>query len=171
MNNVVGSSRGRRELLERGRAQFEGLQVVCSGRVRAPAKDSGSNGIDDSHVSNNLPIAPRFTYPHRSCSDMSFRKSLHGFRDKAKEKLSKIRDGIDELSLQSDNSDLKSTTSSAAKLFLRTVKEASDAFPPLKSVAGGLCAILDNCEVQSTFVRLVRDAYSSHSERWSTSRR
>ena len=43
--------------------------------------------------------------------------------------------------------------SSAAKLFLRTVERASDAFPPLKSVAAGLCAILDNCEVRSTFVR------------------
>jgi len=70
-----------------------------------------------------------------------------------------------------DRSDWKRTTSSAAKLFLRTVKEVSDAFPPLKSVAGGLCAILDNCEVRSTFVCLIRDAYSSHSKQWSTNRR
>jgi len=46
-----------------------------------------------------------------------------------------------------DRSDWKHTASSAAKLFLRTVERASDAFPPLKSVAAGLCAILDNCEV------------------------
>jgi len=56
-------------------------------------------------------------------------------------------------------SDWKHTASSAAKLFLRTVERASDAFPPLKSVAAGLCAILDNCEVWSTFVRLIPDAY------------
>ena len=54
-----------------------------------------------------------------------------------------------------NKSDWKDTASSAAKLFLRTVERASDAFPPLKSVAAGLCAILDNCEVRATFVHLV----------------
>jgi len=42
---------------------------------------------------------------------------------------------------------LKSLASSTAKLFLRGVNESADAFPPLKSVAGGLCYILENCEV------------------------
>jgi len=116
---------------------------------------------------------------------MSFRESLSGFRKKAKEKLSKIGEKRDErpaaagsegfnpssLSSQSDKLDWKHTTSSAAKLFLRTVERASDAFPPLKSVAGGLCAILDNCEVRSTFVRLIRNVYSSRSKRWSTNGR
>ena len=46
-----------------------------------------------------------------------------------------------------DKEDWKHTASSAAKLLLRTVERTSDAFPPLKSVAAGLCAILDNCEV------------------------
>ena len=41
----------------------------------------------------------------------------------------------------------KSTASAAVKLFLRGVKESADAFPLLKSVVGGLCFILDNCEV------------------------
>ena len=41
----------------------------------------------------------------------------------------------------------KSTASATAKLILRTVNESSDAFPPLKSVVGGLCAILENSEV------------------------
>ena len=44
-------------------------------------------------------------------------------------------------------SDLGSLVASAAKLTLRGVREAADAFPPLKAVAGGLCFILDNCEV------------------------
>ena len=69
-----------------------------------------------------------------------------------------------------DKSDWKSATSSAAKLFLRTVERASDAFPPLKSVAAGLCAILDYCEVPSTFVRLIRDAHSFLSEQRSTTK-
>jgi len=34
-----------------------------------------------------------------------------------------------------------------AKLLLRGVRDSADAFGPLKSVAGGLCFILENCEV------------------------
>ena len=45
-------------------------------------------------------------------------------------------------------SDWKSTASATAKLFLRGVRDTADAFGPLKSVAGGLCFILDNCEVR-----------------------
>jgi len=41
----------------------------------------------------------------------------------------------------------KSTASSTAKLLLRGVRDSADAFGPLKSVAGGLCFILENCEV------------------------
>ena len=48
-----------------------------------------------------------------------------------------------------NKSNLKSTASATAKLILRGVSDAADAFGPLKSVAGGLCFILENCEVQS----------------------
>ena len=41
----------------------------------------------------------------------------------------------------------KSTAIATAKLLLRGVRDSSDAFGPLKSVAGGLCFILENCEV------------------------
>ena len=41
----------------------------------------------------------------------------------------------------------KSMASSSAKLLLRGVRDSADAFAPLKSVAGGLCFILENCEV------------------------
>jgi len=44
-------------------------------------------------------------------------------------------------------SNWKSTASATAKLLLRGVGDSADAFPPLKSVAGGLCFILENCEV------------------------
>ena len=64
-----------------------------------------------------------------------------------------------------DRSDWKHTASSAAKLFLRTVERASDAFPPLKSTAAGLCAILDNCEVRPTIIRSISDAYGLRSKR------
>ena len=41
----------------------------------------------------------------------------------------------------------KSNAFAAAKLLLRGVNESADAFGPLKSVAGGLCFILENYEV------------------------
>ena len=44
--------------------------------------------------------------------------------------------------------DWRSTASSSAKLVLRAVRDSADAFGPLKSVAGGLCFILENCEVR-----------------------
>ena len=43
--------------------------------------------------------------------------------------------------------DWKSTASATAKLLLRGVRDSADAFGPLKAVAGGLCFILENCEV------------------------
>jgi len=48
-----------------------------------------------------------------------------------------------------NGSNWKSTASATAKLFLRGVNDSADAFGPLKSVAGGLCFILENCEVWS----------------------
>ena len=44
-------------------------------------------------------------------------------------------------------SDWKSTAFATAKLLLRGVRDTADAFGPLKSVAGGLCFVLENCEV------------------------
>jgi hypothetical protein len=41
----------------------------------------------------------------------------------------------------------KSTASASARLLLRGVRDSADAFAPLKSVIGGLCFILENCEV------------------------
>ena len=54
------------------------------------------------------------------------------------------RDAADET-----KSNWKSTASATAKLLLRGVRDSADAFPPLKSVAGGLCFILESCEVRS----------------------
>ena len=45
-------------------------------------------------------------------------------------------------------SDWTTTATASAKLVLRGVSSSSDAFGPLKSVAGGLCFILENCEVR-----------------------
>ena len=48
---------------------------------------------------------------------------------------------------RSDQRKSTGSASASAKLFLRGVRESADAFGPLKSVAGGLCFILENCEV------------------------
>ena len=47
-----------------------------------------------------------------------------------------------------NKSNWKSTASATARVFLRGVRDSADAFGPLKSVAGGLCFILENCEVR-----------------------
>jgi hypothetical protein len=57
--------------------------------------------------------------------------------------------------------DWKSTASSSAKLVLRAVRDSADAFPPLKSVAGGLCSILENYEVRCFPLWVVSNAYVS----------
>ena len=56
-------------------------------------------------------------------------------------------------------SDWKSTASASAKLLLRGVRDSADAFGPLKSVAGGLCFVLENCEVRSPALSAVHKAH------------
>ena len=56
-------------------------------------------------------------------------------------------------------SDWKSTTFATAKLLLRGVRDSADAFGPLKSVVGGLCFILENCEVRLSPQTLNRNSY------------
>jgi len=46
-----------------------------------------------------------------------------------------------------NKSSWKLTASAAVRLLLRGVRESADVFGPLKHVAGGLCFILENCEV------------------------
>ena len=61
----------------------------------------------------------------------------------------------------SDKLDQEGSAVSAAKLFLHKTERASHAFPLLKLVAAGLCAVLNNYEVQATFILLIFNAYSS----------
>ena len=53
-------------------------------------------------------------------------------------------------------SDWKSTAYATTKLAINLVRDSSDVFPLLKSVAGCLSAILSHCEVQFTSPRLYR---------------
>ena len=54
---------------------------------------------------------------------------------------------------------------SGPKYFLQGVKESPGSFPLLKSVAEGLCFILDHCEVWYSTPHLIRNAYGFSSER------
>ena len=58
-------------------------------------------------------------------------------------------DTVDLGTAPKSKSSRKSTAYSATKLAIHMVKESSDVFPPLKSVAGGLSAILKHCDVWS----------------------
>ena len=63
---------------------------------------------------------------------------------------------VDPRAASENQSDWKSTTYATTRLAINLVKESSDVFPPLKSVAGGLSAILNHCEVRSMTPRLCR---------------
>ena len=68
----------------------------------------------------------------------------------SKEITSTLNEAADPGAPPKSKSNIVSLASSAAKMTLRGVKEAADAFPPLKSATAALCFILDNCEVLST---------------------
>ena len=70
-----------------------------------------------------------------------------------------------------NKSDRKSTVSASAKLLLRGVRDSADAFGPLKSIAGGLCFILENGEVKLSPSYPALNAHRSHSARRQTSGR
>ena len=70
-----------------------------------------------------------------------------------------------------NKSDRKSTASASAKLLLRGVRDSADAFGPLKSVAGGLCFILENCEVWSPSPDATHNTHRRRSVRRQTKKR
>jgi hypothetical protein len=58
---------------------------------------------------------------------------------------------VDPIAVHENKSSWKSTAYSTTKLAINMVKEASDVFPPLKSVVGGLSVILQHCDVRFTY--------------------
>ena len=77
-----------------------------------------------------------------------------GNRDRTRQKQSKQLNPsnytVDPTAAYERRPSWKSTAYASTKLAINMVKESSDAFPPLKSVAGGLSAILQHCDVRST---------------------
>ena len=56
---------------------------------------------------------------------------------------------IDKGAVNQNKSSWMSTAYSSTKVVIDVVKESSDVFPPLKSVVGGLAALLKHCDVRS----------------------
>ena len=72
---------------------------------------------------------------------------------------------VDPKATSEGKSNWSSTAYSTTKLAINLVKESSDAFPPLKSVTGGLSAILNHCDVHNIPVMLpAHYAYSCPSK-------
>ena len=85
---------------------------------------------------------------------MSLRDSFSRLKKKLKHPLTGRKPKSDNTPAGTSNaatdehkSNWKSTAFVSAILLLRGVRDSADAFGPLKSVAGGLCFILENCEV------------------------
>ena len=75
--------------------------------------------------------------------------------DHAQKELSHVENAEPNATASEKKSNWKSTAYATAKLLLRGVRDSADAFGPLKSVAGGLCFILENCEVWSSLARTI----------------
>ena len=68
-----------------------------------------------------------------------------------------------------NNTGWRSSVSASAKLLLRGVRDLADAFGPLKSITGGLCFILENCEVRFPSPFTARNPHWFHRARRQTS--
>ena len=107
------------------------------GRSKRKADKPGPGGCEESVGSSGS-----FPQPESSVSTVGGREQEGGGPNAENENVG-VSAGADE-----KRPDWKSTASSSAKLVLRAARDSADAFGPLKSVAGGLCFILENCEVR-----------------------
>ena len=82
-----------------------------------------------------------------------------------------LHESRDKNATSENSSDLKPTISATVKLVLCIVRDSADAFPPLKSVAGAICSILENYEVRFTSHPPPSRCSHSSSERKKTSKR
>ena len=87
---------------------------------------------------------PICNLPYQSNTNMNVRESFSKLKKKVKHQLTGRKHPGER------KSNWKTTAPASAKLLLRGVRDSTDAFGPLKSIAGGLCFILENCEVWSS---------------------
>ena len=129
--------------------------------------------VERAHPSPSTPSIPPTGEPD-STREFSFQLSyliihLDAVPDHAPEDVRPNESDGQSAATNENKSNWRSTMSATAKLLLRGVNESADAFGPLKSVAGGLCFILENCEVWSSS-HTGRNAHRCPSERRQTNR-
>ncbi|TFY66244.1 hypothetical protein EVG20_g4846 [Dentipellis fragilis] len=74
-----------------------------------------------------------------------------------------------------DEINIRKVLKNAARLILKTIRDASDAYPPLKSATGGICSIIDSIDVMNDNVaesaRLIgcmEYLLGEHVKKWAT---
>ena len=121
----------------------------------ASASPSISHGQSDqeSESSSMQVVSSQTTY----LIALSLRNVAHSYNSDGRRSVSNVAESAEPGSsnpvagpglVDENRSNLRSLVCSGAKLILKGVNESADAFGPLKSVAGGLCFILDHCEVR-----------------------
>ena len=120
-------------------------------------------------ITHRLLIHSRlFAQPDRDAAPGLFRSIL----GKGKGNRTNSDDTVDQRATSKSRRDARALASSVAEFTLRGVKEASDAFPPLKSAAAALCFILDNCQVLSTlYIPSIQDTYVFPRKQWRVAER
>ena len=136
------------------------VEVVAQSRPSGAGSDvhgkKTDRPADPPDPSPSTPSTSHGGEPERTCRKLIQFLPLIGFLDNTGD--SSVPDHVQEPSTSPDQSepnttnekklDWKSAASATAKLLLRGVSDSADAVGPLKSVAGGLCFILENCEVR-----------------------
>ena len=145
----IGHNKGEREAVTEGReAGEEGLHLRSGVGVVVP---SHGGGVDEERA-NQATLSPSESMestatpqplPPTTSSDNIDSSAIPGCSQQ------NFSIGEGEPGVASGNKlGWRLTASATAKSFLRTVKESSNAYPPLKSVAEGLYFILNNCGVR-----------------------
>jgi hypothetical protein len=131
-------------------------EVDCVGKGTVPMKRRSSKFIP---LHPLLRLCAAGNLMVRGCDDYqllplivpSDNTELSSVPDRAPEVLRLDESAEPSAAVDTKKSNWKSTASATAKLLLRGVRDSADAFGPLKSVASGLCFILENCEVWPSF--------------------
>jgi len=152
-----GADAGEREASQGSLHPDVGIEIKVQSGPSREGSDIGGRKPDQVDLPQSTPATSHSGEPdgtwRRSIQLLPLIVSLDRVADSA------IPDHVQEVSSPSQNgpsaadekkSNWKSTASPTAKLVLRGVRDSADAFGPLKSVAGGLCFVLENCEVRSS---------------------
>lgn len=129
-------------------------------RTRSEARSGAGSVIEDSSDAGLVTLRPTGSAPDLSvgASILPTSRDPHPIPDQIQSvpgrggnNRSKSPDHtLDPKAASENKPSWKSTAYAATKLAINIVKESSDAFPPLKSVVGGLSAILSHCDVWYT---------------------